>query len=295
MADTFPDDTSLSPRFEQILAEILRAEERGEAPDLRRYQESFPELGERLRAFFADRSWFDRAVPDPLPTPPPSGARLGDRAPTGGDRAPTGDPETATCVVGRAENLSGAATVSLPGYELLAELGHGGMGVVYKARQLRPDRLVALKVIRTDRLAGLSAEERRQWLDRFRREAQLVASLDQPAHIVTLYEVGEYQGQPYFTMRLVEGGSLADRLRAVASLPAAVAAERRVRDQRANVGLLARVARAVDYAHQRGVLHRDLKPGNILLDGAGQPLVTDFGLARRLDQTGSLVAAAIEG
>jgi tRNA A-37 threonylcarbamoyl transferase component Bud32 len=183
----------------------------------------------------------------------------------------------------------------VPGYEVLGELGRGGMGVVYKARQLAPDRLVALKVIRTDRLVALPNAERKQWLDRFRREAQLVASLDQPAHIVTLYEVGELQGQPYFTMRLVEGGNLGDRLRQFGALPAQEAAERRLRDQQANARLLAKVARAVDYAHQRGVLHRDLKPGNILLDARGEPLVTDFGLARRLDQTGSLVVSAIEG
>jgi hypothetical protein len=168
------------------------------------------------------------------------------------------------------------------------------MGVVYRARQLQPERLVALKVIRTDRLEDLPAGERRRWIDRFRREAQLVATLDQPGHIVTLYEVGEHQGQPYFTMRLVEGGSLGQRLRDLRAADPASLPSRRVRQQRANATLLAQAARAVEYAHQHGILHRDLKPDNILLDN-GRPLVTDFGLARRLDETGSLVASGIEG
>jgi WD40 repeat protein/tetratricopeptide (TPR) repeat protein len=252
--------------FEQVLAEFLQAEEQGLRPDPQRYLDSFPAVAEQLRAFFADRLWFGNEAPHLAPTPPPAAVLT---------------PETES---GRAPAPAGR----FAGYEIVGELGRGGMGVVYKARQLEPERLVALKVIRTDRLEALSADERRQWIDRFHREARLVAALDQPAHIVTLHEVGEHQGQPYFTMRLVEGGSLAGRLRGAG-------ADQRVRGQRANARLLAQVARAVDFAHRRGVLHRDLKPGNILLDADGQPLVTDFGLARRLDETGSLVASGIEG
>jgi tetratricopeptide (TPR) repeat protein len=164
-----------------------------------------------------------------------------------------------------------ARAAVVPGYEILGPLGQGGMGTVYKARQLSANRTVALKVIRTDRLNLLdSEEERRQWVARFHREAEAVARLDHP-HIVPLYEVGEHAGQPFFSMRLVEGSNLAAE------------AERLSRDPRTAAGLVAQVARALHHAHQRQILHRDLKPHNILTDGDGRPHVTDFGLARRLE------------
>jgi serine/threonine-protein kinase len=159
----------------------------------------------------------------------------------------------------------------VPGYAILGVLGHGGMGTVFRARQLSANRTVALKLIRADRLQALaSLPERQRWIRRFHWEAEAVANLDHP-HVVPLYEVGEHDGRPYFSMKLVEGGTLASQVKRFAADPRAAAA------------LLAKVARALHHAHQRQILHRDLKPHNILLDVHGEPLITDFGLSCRIE------------
>ena len=153
----------------------------------------------------------------------------------------------------------------LGNYQILEEIGRGGMGVIYRARQRHSHRIDALKQI-----LNYHADSS-ETLERFRREAEAAASLDHP-NILPIYEVGESEeGLPFFSMKFAAGGSFVD---AAAALRA---------DPRRCVALMAKVARAVHYAHLRGILHRDLKPGNIMLDGRGEPLVSDFGLAKWLD------------
>lgn len=158
----------------------------------------------------------------------------------------------------------------LGNYQILEEIGRGGMGVIYKARQRHSRRIVAVK-----RILSYEAESH-ETLERFRREAETIASLDH-ANILPIYEVSESEnGVPFFSMKLATGGSLRT---AAASL---------THDPKACVRIVAKIARALEYAHNHGVLHRDLQPGNILLDAHGEPLISDFGLAKQLDADSNL-------
>src|SRR5882724_5547253 len=154
-------------------------------------------------------------------------------------------------------------------YELLEEIGRGGQGVVYRARQKSLNRIVALKVI------GLAQWATEAHVKRFRREAEAAANLDHPC-IVPIYEVGEREGSCYFSMKFIDGGQL-DEVASRTPISTRNAAE-----------LIAKLARTVHYAHEHGILHRDIKPGNILLDAKGEPHLTDFGLARLLETKSSV-------
>jgi serine/threonine-protein kinase len=222
-----PDD----PHLVELLDGYLRQVQAGAQPDRAAFGREHPELGPYLECLDSLENMFPL-----LP----------------GQEDATLAPE---------EPRPAGAAHDFGSYELLGEIGRGGMGVVYKARQKGLDRLVAVKMILASHLA--SAEHVR----RFQEEARAAAGL-RHSNIVHIHEVGQIHGQHFFTMEYIEGMSLADRIKEGPLAPQETAR------------LLATVARAVDHLHQHDVVHRDLKPSNILLDAAGEPYVTDFGLAK---------------
>jgi serine/threonine protein kinase len=272
MSSTSPDHFGRDARLNELIAAYLEAVEAGQSPDRGAWLAPHPDLADELRAFFANHDRMAR-VGEPLRAaaavepPTPEAATL---APD----APPPDP-----LLGKVRYFGD--------YELLEEIARGGMGVVYKARQVSLNRLVALKMI----LAGQLASEAE--VKRFRAEAEAAAHLDHP-NIVPIHEVGEYEGNHYYAMQFVDGPSLARQL------------DRTTWSNRDAAELVRACAGAVHYAHERGVIHRDLKPANVLLApacGGGEstisppqaganwvPKVTDFGLAKRVGHGTTLTA-----
>jgi serine/threonine protein kinase len=240
-------DTAPSLRA-QVFRELLQLDlayrvRHNEKPTLEEYRVRFPEEGDLIRDAFRDT---------------PTGAGMT-------------QPGALPAEFPAAESASEPAVdwPAVPGYEILGQLAPGGMGVVYRARQVGLNRKVALKMIRTGVHAG--PQERA----RFRVEAEAVASLSHP-HIVQIHDYGDWNGMPYLAMEFAEGGSLAQRL-AGGPLPLGPAAE-----------LVETLARAAQFIHDRGLIHRDLKPANVLLTAQGVAKLADFGLAKRLDHDSGL-------
>ena len=252
------------PELDAVIAEYLTAIQAGQRPDRGEILRRHPELVRPLEEFFADYDYFQH---------------LAGQVASNEARQP---PPPCTCDSTLGPAGSSAAAVPPPlrqfgDYVLTAEIARGGMGVVYRATQTSLKRPVALKMILAGQLASAAD------VQRFQREAEAAARLDHP-QIVPIYEVGEHAGTHYFSMKLVDGGNLTQRLPQL------------VGDSRAVAELIATLAEAIHHAHQRGILHRDLKPRNILLDAAGVPQITDFGLAKQVDASGELTqSGAIVG
>ena len=237
-----PDDRER--QLDAIIAEYYRLEEKGEHPDRTEFIARYPEFQQELSELFVDLGMFEHS-----------------------GRSDSDDPAlepTITAGTSQRKYLAAGVVVRYFGvYEILEELGSGGMGVVYKARHAQLRKLVALKMIRAGELA--SAFE----VKMFQAEARAAAKLDHPG-IVAVHEVGMHAGQHFYSMDYIAGGSLSKLHR---DEPIAA---RRAAD------LVRQMAEAIHYAHGMGIVHRDLKPANVLLTTTGVPRITDFGLAKRM-------------
>jgi hypothetical protein len=269
----FPDlGDDLTAAAELVAAEFVLRQGRGEVPRLEEYQARFPQFAAALPDRIAARR--ARVGGGPIPPAPPPGEK--ETLPPGEGAKPA---EAVTQPPPAAEPKppqAGAGWPTVPGYEIVAQLGKGGMGVVYKAHQTALRRTVALKMILHGDYAG--PEERR----RFQTEAGAVARLQHP-QFVQVYEVGEHKGLPFFSLEFCPGGSLEKQL------------DGKPWEAKRAAALVETLARAMHAAHQAGLVHRDLKPGNVLLTPDGTPKVTDFGLAKRLDVRGDTQTGVILG
>lgn len=266
--------TSLDEQLELAVAELLAGEEAATPVAIDALAQKYPAVADDLREFAAVHLRLT-TVSAPLRQSVGYVLQQWGKSPVADTASASDNERTLDLAVNGERNRNPSGRIDLMpnsrfgDYELIDELGRGGMGVVYKARHVRLKRIVALKMV----LAGRFAED--SDLSRFREEALTAAALDHPG-IVPIHEAGEVEGVPYFSMGFIEGASLADLIKQ-GPLPPAEAAR-----------LMRRIAAAVAYAHAQGVIHRDLKPANILLargEGGAKydPKITDFGLARRLN------------